>query len=433
MSSMTHPTPELDDLQRSAFDYFLQEANPENGLVRDKDAVGWPASIAATGLALATYPVAVERGWMTHAAALQRSLATLRFLCDSAQGEQADATGHRGFYYHFLDIHSGVRVWDCELSSVDSSFLLAGVLAAAAYFGSDAALERELCERAQDLYERVDWRWMQGRSPTISHGWRPGTGFLRERWTGYNEALLVYVLALGSSTHAPAEGSFAAWSSSYEWLRCYDIDYLYCGPLFTHQLSHCFIDFRGIADDFMRDRGIDYFENSRRATHVQHRYAIDNPLGLRGYGERMWGITASDGPGPARLRVDGVERRFYDYTGRGAPYGIDDGTISPWSVVASLPFAPEIVLPTLDHYTRGLELRNHSRYGFAASFNASFPGDCPRACGWVSPYQFGINVAPIVLMTENHRSGLLWELMRGSAPIASGLRRAGFRGGWLDE
>src|SRR6185312_3835078 len=196
------------------------------------------------------------------------------------------------------------------------------------------------------------------------------------------------------------------------------IDYLYCGPLFTHQLSQVWLDLRGIQDAFMRGKGIDYFENSRRATLVQQRYAIDNPLGFKGYGENCWGITASDGPGPLTVTANGVERHFLDYAGRGAPYGIDDGTVAPWAVAASLPFAPEVVLPTLHHFIHNLQLHGHHPYGFKASFNQTYV-DKPGLAfeGWVSPYFFGLNLAPILLMVENYRSGMLWKLLRSCRPM----------------
>jgi hypothetical protein len=209
--------------------------------------------------------------------------------------------------------------------------------------------------------------------------------------------------------------------------------------LFTHQLSHAWIDFRGIRDAYMREKGIDYFENSRRATRVQQLYAMDNPLGFTGYGEHCWGITASDGPGPVTTLVDGIERTFYDYVGRGAPDGIDDGSVAPWAVVASLPFAPEIVYPTIEHFVHHLKLHDQHPYGFKATFNRTLdnagektqPDGSWTFDGWVSPWHFGLNVGPIVLMTENYRSGLLWKLMRGCQPVVTGLRRAGFEGGWL--
>ncbi len=427
----------LQRVQQRAFDYFLHETNPANGLVVDKTAEGWPASIAATGLALSCYPVAVERGFVSRGEAKARVLATLRFFRDSEQGRSPAASGHRGFYYHFLDMKSGRRAWRCELSTVDTAFLIAGMLCAAQYFDSDEADERELRELAQVLYERVDWKWALGRTNphgnarTIGHGWRAESGFLRYRWEGYDEAMLLYLLALGSPTHPVPAGSWTAWCASYEWIRYYDVDYLYAGPLFTHQLSHVWVDFRGIRDAYMRGRGIDYFENSRRATLVQQRYARENPQRFQGYGEHAWGITASDGPGPTAKRIDGIQRRFYDYIGRGVPFGPDDGTLAPWAVVASMPFAPEIVLPTIHHWIEHLKLHDSYRYGFRATYNATFAraGGSP---GWISPFHFGLNLGPNVLMIENHRSGLVWALMRGCAPLLEGLRRAGFEGGWLD-
>lgn len=437
----SHPAesaPQLQDLQKKAFAYFHHETNPLNGLVVDKTAQNWPASIAATGLALSCYPVAIERGLMGKDAAIKRTLTTLRFFRDSPQGTEPDATGYRGFYYHFLDVRSGRRAWQCELSTVDSAFLLAGMLTAAAYFSDDTPEQREIRELAEGLYRRADWQWAQAADGTIGHGWHPESGFIPHRWQGYDEGLLLYTLALGSPTHPLPPSAYDAWASTYEWKRCYDIDYLYAGPLFTHQLSHIWIDFRDIQDKFMRGMGIDYFENSRRATLIQQRYAIDNPLGFKGYGAECWGITASDGPGPATLKIDGIGRRFYDYEGRGAPYGIDDGTLAPWAALASLPFAPEIVLPTVHHFIHALKLHDHHPYGFKASINQTYVDvdsvNKPSQVldGWVSPYFFGLNLGPIVLMIENHRSGMLWELMHGCRWIADGLRRAGFEGGWLN-
>ena len=177
---------------------------------------------------------------------------------------------------------------------------------------------------------------------------------------------------------------------------------------------------------------MDYFENSRRATYVQQRYAIDNPLEFKGYGRCCWGITASDGPGPETLEVDGIERQFFAYLARGVPYGPDDGTVAPWAVAASLPFAPEIVLPTLDYCVHQAKLTDLNPYGFKATFNPSHPGKPGNPYGWwVSPWHYGINQGPVVLMVENHRSGLLWRLMRDCRYLVNGLRRAGFTGGWL--
>jgi hypothetical protein len=425
---------ELETLQRETFNYFVHEANPANGLVIDKTEPNWPASIAATGLALASYPVGVERGFWERSAAVERTLTTLRFFWNSPQGPERDATGYQGFYYHFLDMQTGRRVWNCELSTIDSAFLLAGALAAAAYFDAETGEEREIRALADALYRRCNWTWAQNGGATVTHGWRPKRGFIAHRWEGYDEALLLYVLGLGSPTFPLPKESYDAWLSSYRWEHCYGHDYLYAGPLFTHQLSHVWIDFRGIQDAFMRDKGIDYFENSRRATYVQQRYAIENPGKFAGYGEHCWGITATQGPGPATLKLGGVKRRFLNYAGRGVPYGPDDGTLAPWAVVASLPFAPEIVLPSIHFCIHQAKLKESNAYGFNAAFNPTHPGEPGNPFGWwVSPWHFGLDEGPIVLMIENHRSGMLWRLMRDCSYIREGLRRAGFTGGWLAE
>lgn len=292
----------LERLAHNTFRYFWNETNPENGLIADNTLGDVPASIAGVGLALGTYPVAVERRYVGRAKAVQRALATLRFFWNSTQSEAPDATGYRGFYYHFLDVRTGRRAWQCELSTIDSAILIAGALTAAAYFNDSAKDERELRALADAIYRRADWRWAQNAGPLVTHGWTPEKGFQRYRWDGYNEALFLYVLGLGSPTYPLPKKSYDAWTTTYRWRKFYGYEYLFGGPLFMHQLSHIWIDFRGIQDRFMREHGIDYFENSRRATYVQREYGRRNPRGFRGYGEFAWGITASNGPGPATKR-----------------------------------------------------------------------------------------------------------------------------------
>ena len=206
MSQPELPLEDLDALQRQTFDYFVYEVNPLNGLVVDKTQVGAPASIAAVGLALSAYPVGVERGFITRAEAIERTLATLRFFRNSSQSKDAEATGYKGFYYHFLDMKTGKRVWKCELSTVDTAFLLAGMLTAAAYFTNEAADEREIRTLADELYLRADWQWAQNGGATVTHGWKPESGFLPYRWQGYDEALFLYLLGLGSPTHPLSDG-----------------------------------------------------------------------------------------------------------------------------------------------------------------------------------------------------------------------------------
>ena len=422
----------LRDVQRGAFSYFLHESNRANGLVIDKTATDWPSSIAATGLALTSYPVGVERNLVSRAEAVERILTTLRFFWNSKQGTDPDATGYHGFYYHFLDMHTGARAWKCELSTIDSALLFGGMLTCAAYFDRDTSEEREIRALAEQLFARADWFWALNGGATVTHGWKPESGFLPFRWEGYDEAMLLYVLALGSPTHPIPASSYAAWTSTYEWKTIYNIEFLYAGPLFTHQLSHIWIDFRNIQDAYMRERGIDYFENSRRATRIQQEYAIRNPNGYNHYGEFCWGITASDGPGETTLQVDGVQREFFDYRARAVPFGPDDGTIAPWAVIASLPFAPEIVLPTLADFGR-YKRQGDDKYGFKATFNPTFPDPGGAPNGWVSSWHFGLNEGPIVTMIENYESDLIWTLMSRCPFVISGLRIAGFNGGWLSS
>jgi hypothetical protein len=421
---------ELEKLQSESFDYFIHEVNPINGLILDKTAANWPASIAATGLALACYPIAVERGFMSRAKAIEITLNTLRFFWNSPQGPEPDATGYKGFYYHFLDMKTGRRAWACELSTVDTTFLLAGMLTAGGYFDGNTAEEQEIRTLADALYCRADWQWAQNQDATVTHGWKPESGFLPYRWQGYDEAMLLYILGLGSPTHPLPQNSYTAWADTYEWKNFYGYDYLYAGSLFTHQLSHIWIDFRDIQDAFMREKVSDYFENSRRATYVQQQYAIHNPLDFVGYKACCWGITASDGPGPDSFKINGIERQFYNYLARCVPYGPDDGTIAPWAAITSLPFAPDIVLPMIEHCIYDLRLKEGNRYGFKATFNRTYQSKS-HPSGWISQWHYGINQGPIVLMTENYRTGLVWSLMRSCPYIINGLKRAGFSGGYL--
>ena len=419
-------------LQAETFEYFIVEMNPENGLIADKTEPGSPASIAAIGLGLSSYIAGVENNLMARENAVKRILTLFNFLKNSPQGPGPDASGYKGFYYHFLDMKTGSRAWESELSTIDTAILMAGVLSAANYFTDDNREEAELRKLADELYRRVDWQWALNGGDTLTHGWNPESGFLPYRWdTGYSEAHILYVLALGSPTFPIAAKGYEKWVDTFECHTVYGIEYIYAGPLFIHQMSHIWIDFKGINDKLNRKMGFDYFENSSRATCVQQKYAIENPLGFAHYGEHAWGFTASDGPGPCVIEIDGVERTFYNYTARGVPFGPDDGTVSPWAVVASLPFATSVVLSTVRHAIEKLELKKYSDYGFDASFNPTFPEPGVNPHGWVSPWQFGLNQGPIILMIENFKNQLIWDTMKKCPYITEGLKRAGFKGGWL--
>jgi hypothetical protein len=422
----------LDRLERDTFRYFADEMNPENGLVPDNTKQGAPCSIAVVGFALTAYPIAVERGYMSRAEAIKRCLTSLRFFHDGPQGIGPAAIGYKGFYYHFLDMKTGRRVWNSEVSTIDTTYLIAGALTAAMYFNRDTEDEREIRRIGDALYARADWHWAQNGSVTVTHGWKPETGFLKYRWTGYSEALILYILALASPTFRLPEESYRAWTRTYKWKNLYGHEFLYAGPLFIHHLSHMWIDFRGIQDEYMRGKAIDYFENSRRAIYAQQAYAMRNPKKFKGYGRFCWGITASDGPGPALRRMNGRTIRFYDYVARSIPYGPDDGTLAPWAVAGSLPFAPEVVLPSLKRINKDYPDMT-SKYGFKCSYNPTFSSGNRKVKGWVSQGYYGLDQGPIVMMIENYRSGLIWRLMRKCPYIVAGLRRAGFSGGWLGK
>ena len=423
----------LDNLQRETFQYFAKEVNAKTGLIADKTKPGSAASISAVGLGLSCYIAAVEGGYMTRSEAVRRTLAVLNFLFLAPQGTAPDATGYKGFYYHFLDMATGKRAEQSELSTIDTAILMAGVLTTQNYYSGSDKDETEIRHLANELYTRVDWQWALDGGETLTHGWNPESGFLPYRWElHYSEAHILYILALGSPTFAIGPAGYKKWIGTLEWKKLFDIECFYAGPLFIHQMSQIWLDMKGIMDDANKKSGIDYFVNSNRATQVQQKYAIENPMGFAHYGEHGWGFTASDGPGPAVLTIDGVQREFYNYIARGIPFGPDDGTISPWAVASSLPFAPDIVLSTLRHAIERLDLKKHSKYGFVASFNPTYPEKSINPNGWISLYQFGLNQGPVILMIENYKSQLIWKTIKKCPYIINGLRRAGFTGGWLD-
>lgn len=434
----------LDDLEQRTFAFFRDTTPRRNGLAPDR----WPrrsfASIAAVGFSLSAHVVGAGQGWITRESARELVLNTLRFFRDAPQGPAARGmTGHRGFYYHFLDIDSGERFGTCELSTVDTALLLMGVLHAAEYFDADHPAEAEIRRAAQTLTERVDWRWAQTRPPSICHGWSPEGGFIPNDWKGYNESMLVYLLALGSPGRSVEADAWGAWTSTYgrSWQTFHGQTHLHFASMFGHQYTHCWVDFRGIRDAYMRARGLDYFENSRRAALAQRAYATANPLGWRGYGGDIWGITACDGPADVHRPYRGEQRRFISYAGRGAGGHDtwDDGTLAPTAALACLPFAPEIVLPALRALRERYGHAIYGRYGFLDSFNPSFDfadvklthGKLVAGLGWVDTDHLGIDQGPIVLMAANHRRDEVWRLMRGNAQLRRGLQRAGFAGGWL--
>ena len=442
------PRPELPplfrDIEKRTFQFFWDTTNEQNGLTPDRYPSRPFASIASIGYALTAYPIGIENGWVSRTQAVDRTLLTLRFLRDIPQGPQRTGKGgYKGFYYHFLDMQQGHRYdsW-VELSSVDTGLLMMGVLFAQAYYDGDDAREKEIRRLADQLYRKVEWTWLQQREPLISMGWFPESGFIVHDWMGYNEAMLLYVLALGSPTHPVSPDAWTVWTRTYDhdWGVYYGQEYLSFGPLFGHQYSHVWIDYRDVQDQYMRERGIDYFLNSRRAVLAHRDYAIANPMKWKDYGENVWGLTAGDGPQNTRQLYRGEEREFRHYSSRGAGLreNFDDGTIAPTAAIASIVFAPEVVIPATEEMHRRYGDYLYSSYGFLDSFNPSFDYDIPLKTGrlvpgkgWVSSDYIGIDQGPILAMIANYRNEFVWSVMKKSPYVRRGLERAGFVGGWL--
>ncbi len=431
----------LDTLQERTFRFFWDSANPRNGLVPDRWPVQSFSSIAAVGFGLSAYPVGVERGYVTRGQARARTLTTLRFLWTAPQGpEPAGNTGYRGFFYHFLDMDTGLRYQQVELSTIDTALLMAGVLTAGQYFTADHPEEREIRRLADDLYRRVEWSWFERASPLVTMAWRPDRDFGSAEYKGYDEAMILYLLALGSPTHPIDAKAWPAFTRTYKWGRFYGYEHVNFAPLFGHQYSHVWIDFKGIQDAYMREKRIDYFENSRRATLAQRAYASDNPMRWKDYGPEIWGLTASSGPTQAKLTVNGVERTFRRYWARGAALDDirDDGTLAPTAQGGAIPFAPEETVAGLKAMRDRYGARLFRDYGFVDAFNPTLDaaikvehGRVVPGVGWFEDDYLGIDQGPIVLMAENYRSGLVWRLMKRNPYVVRGLCRAEFTGGWL--
>jgi hypothetical protein len=439
----------IDTLSRRTFDFFWETTNPRNGLTPDR----WPSksfsSVAAVGFALTAYPIGVARGWVSRDAARERVLTTLRFFWRAPQGpEGSNVTGYKGFYYHFLDMETGFRFEHVELSTIDTALLLAGALTCRQYFDGDDAGDREVRALADSIYQRVDWPWARDGGIAVNMGWRPEPaanqnvrGFNISSWRGYDEGMILYILALGSPTHPVDPAAWTEWAKTYRWDRFQGYEFVQFAPLFGHQYSHIWVDFRGVADAYMRSRGIDYFENSRRATLSQRAYATANPSGWRGYGPDAWGLTASDGPLDSTFAVDGKSRTFHTYWARGAAAGElrDDGTLVPTAAAGSIAFAPDVVIPTLMALRARYGDPLFGRYGFVDAFNPTLRANGPplhhgrivNNLAWFDADYLGIDQGPIVAMAENWRTGMIWRLLQKDPDIVRGMCRAGFAGGWL--
>jgi hypothetical protein len=424
-------TPFLDSLSRETFNFFWDQADSVTGNHPDR----WPtqsfSSIASTGFGLTSYLIGVERNYITREQSAERVLKTLQFFHQTKKGsEAAGITGHKGFFYHFIAMRTSERFRDVELSTIDTGLLMMGILACQTYFDRDDVTEKNIRGYADSLYRAVEWDWAMNGQQVMSMGWKPESGFLNATWKGYNEAMLLYVLGLGSPTHPIASDSWNAWTETYQWGNYYQQEYINFGPLFGHQYSHAWIDFKGIQDKYMKQKGIDYFENSRRATYANRAYCISNPAGYVGYDENIWGLTACDGPG--NENTININISFDGYSARGAAqwYVRDDGTISPTAAGGSIPFAPEICIPALRAMKQKFGSRLYGQYGFKDAFNLTIE----RRGGvkeWFDQDYLGIDQGPILIQLENYRSSFVWNLMKKNLYIITGLKKAGFEGGWL--
>lgn len=414
----------LDSIQHKTFLYFLNEHSPDKGIVKDRAAAWAPASIAATGFGIPSFAIGAERNWITRKQAAEITLNILKFFANSVQSADTNATGYKGFYYHFLRMNSGTREWKCELSSIDTGILMMGILFARNYYNLENETEDQIRTLAATLLGRMDWSFMQ-MSPTAKHpncismAWTPENGLLNHGWSGYNEGLFLYVLAAGTGMK-DVERSYNSWLSTYDWETPYKgLSHVAFPPLFGHQFSQAFIDYRGLADNYMKDKGIDYFENSRRATYVQRQYAIENPKGWVGYDSLCWGSTACDGPGS---QYNFGDKKFEGYAGRGTS-GLgntiaEDGTIAAYGPMSSLPFAPEIVLPTIKSLSAKYGSQIWGKYGYYDSFN-------PTA-KWVDNDFLGIDEGPMLIMIENFRTGMVWDYVMKDPIIQKGLTKLGY-------
>jgi hypothetical protein len=384
----------LDDIERAAARYFWEAADPKTGLVKDRSKADGPdareiASTAATGFGLTGLCIAHERKFLPREDTEARVLATLRYLWDGLLNEH-------GFFYHFVNMRTGERAWKCELSTIDTAILLCGVLTCGEYFR-----DAEIRALARDIYLRVDWQWMLVDDKLLAHGWKPETGFLKATWNEYCELMMLYLLAIGSPTHAIPAETWNSWKRpafEYEGLRYVNPK----APLFVHQYSHAWFDFRD-----KRDAHLDYFENSVIATKAHRLFCINLRSRFPEFGETFWGITASD------------SAKGYRAWGGPPELGRLDGTLVPCAAAGSLPFLPRETLDTLHAMRKRFGDEVWKRYGFIDAFN-------PHT-DWRNPDVIGIDVGISLLMAENLRSGLVWKTFMKNPDMQRAMRLAGFK------
>jgi hypothetical protein len=383
----------LDDVEKATFQYFWEQANPKTGLIKDRCNVrgndtGVVASIASTGFGLTALCIGANRGYIPRAAAQERVLTTLRCLWGKLPN-------HRGFFYHWANINTGERVWDAEVSSVDTAILLCGVITCREYFGA-----AEVQALADDIFDRVEWTWLSEDTSLLPHGWTPEIGFLPYRWDNYSELMMMYLLGLGSTNYPLHDDTWTAWKRlkfEYDGSR-------YIGsfaPLFVHQYSQAWFDFRS-----RRDKYADYFQNSVTATDVHRRFCLELSKTFPSYSDDLWGITASDSP------------NGYVIWGGPPSVGPIDGTIVPSASAGSLPFLPQPVMRVLRTIKNTYPFA-FTKYGFVNAFNP--------LTKWYDEDVIGIDTGITLLMAENQRTGFVWNTFMKSEEAQRGMARAGLK------
>ena len=384
----------VEELQQRAFGYFDEHTDRISGMTRDRAPADGspseaPSSIAATGFALTAWCIADQRGWLPPGEARRRVLNTLHFVATQAPHEH-------GWLYHFIDVHSGQRVWKCEASTIDTSLFLQGALGAREYFNDPAV--RILVD---EIYARIDWNWALNEGATLSHGWRPENGFITHRWDRFAELIGLYLLGIGAPAQALPAATWKAWQRGPV-VNYAGRTFLQCAPLFTHQYTQAWFDFRGLRDD-----GIDYWQNSVDATLAQREWCASRAGDFPQWSRELWGVTACDGP--------------RGYTVQGGPFGATDkidGTLAPCAPGGSLPFAPRECLAALKKMRLTGGKKVWGRYGFADAFN-------PQT-GWVARDVIGIDVGIMLVMAENLRTGMVWKNFMQAPEVQRGLHLAGF-------
>ena len=384
----------LEQMENANFQYFWEQCDPKTGIVKDrcnvrssdKSVLG---SIAATGFGLTALCIGEKRGYISYAQARDRALAALRFLWKKMPHE-------RGFYYHWANISTGERLWQSEVSSVDTSILLCGILTCRQYFEHS-----EINQLAHEIFNRVDWTWLSEDTRILPHGWTPEGGFLQYRWDSYSEMMMMYLLGLGSSSHPLPEQAWDAWKRT-----TFEFDGIhYIGsyaPLFVHQYSQAWFDFRG-----KRDKYADYFQNSILATDVHRRFCLGLANKFPDYSDNLWGITASD------------SEHGYEVWGGPPSTGPIDGTVVPCASAGSLPFLPGPVMRVLRTIQYRYGAGTWSRYGFVDAFN-------PRT-NWYDSDIVGIDSGISMVMSENARTAFVWDTFMKNPEAQRGMERAGFK------